>query len=63
MIPIGQMFEEACNKDMKRFQEHHTRKTSLQHHDRLIEQSIYIFGPSYFKRKEVIPKTQNFPLE
>jgi hypothetical protein len=25
MVPIGQMSEEARNKDMKRFREHHTR--------------------------------------
>jgi hypothetical protein len=63
MVPIGQMSEEARNKDMKRFREHHRRKTSSQPHDRFIEQPINVFGPSYFKYKEITPKTQNSPLE
>jgi hypothetical protein len=63
MVSNGQIPEEAQNKDMKRLWKHHTRKTSSQHLDRFIEQPINIFGPSYFKSKEIIPKMQNYPLE
>jgi hypothetical protein len=55
------MSEEAQNKDMKRYREHHTRKTSSQYRDRFIEQVINICGPSYFKSKEIIPK-RKIPL-
>jgi hypothetical protein len=62
-VPIGQMSEETRSKDTKRLREHHTRKNSSQHHDRFIEHPINILGPTYFKSKEIVPKTQNSPLE
>jgi hypothetical protein len=63
MSLIGQISEETWSKDMKRFREHHTRKTSSQNHDRFIEHLINIFRPSCFKSKEIIPKMQNSTLE
>lgn len=61
VVPIGYMPEEAKNKNMNKFREHITRKTSSQLHDRFIDQPINIFRPFYFNSKKIIEKTQNFP--
>jgi hypothetical protein len=63
MVPVGLMFEEARNEEMKRFQEYHTRKTSLQHCERFIEQPVNIFRFCYFRFKEIVLKMQNSPVE
>jgi hypothetical protein len=62
MLPIEQLSEEAQNKDIKRFREHHPRKSSRQN-TKIDSLRTYYLRNFYLKSMEIIPKTHDSPLE